>query len=441
MTLSPPPVRRQRTIAREANIEGIGFVHETDVRLRFLPARSDTGILFRRVDLPDQPEIPATLDYVTPRQRRTALQRGNAVVEMTEHVLAALAGLHVDNCIIEINAPETPGCDGSSLPFVEALTQVGFVDLDRPRATLRIDRPITVSEGPAHLSALSADTDRLVLSYQLDYAPPIGTQSRFLALSPESFRDQLAPSRTFLLEAEADALKQAGLGRRLNESDLLIFGPDGPLNNKLRFDDECVRHKLLDMVGDFALAGRDIFGHIIAHRSGHLLNARLLQTLLARASAIEPPACDPLYDIGQILRLLPHRFPFLLVDRVLAIESDRRVVALKNVTYNEPYFQGHWPEYPLMPGVLVVEAIAQTAGILLTRHYDFSATYAVIAGIDAVKLRRPIVPGDQLEMTVTSRRFKPRIADVHGIARVNGQPAAEASIRFMLVDRARASVA
>jgi UDP-3-O-[3-hydroxymyristoyl] N-acetylglucosamine deacetylase/3-hydroxyacyl-[acyl-carrier-protein] dehydratase len=434
-----PTARRQRTIAREATVEGIGFVTEADVRLRFLPAKSDTGIVFRRVDLPDRPEIPARVEYVSPRPRRTAIQRGGAVVEMTEHVLAALAGLQVDNCVIEIDAGETPGCDGSSQPFVEALTGAGFVDLDRPRAALRIDRPISVSEGRASLTALPADTDRLVLTYQLDYAPPIGSQSRFVALTPEVFRDQIAPSRTFLLEPEARAMREAGLGRRLKESDLLVFGPQGPIDNTLRFEDECVRHKILDMVGDLALAGRDIQGHVVAHRSGHSLNARLVAALLeAAAPATRGQAARaPVFELHQILRLLPHRFPFLLVDRVLEMESDRRVVAVKNVTYNEPYFQGHWPEYPLMPGVLVVEALAQTAGILLTRHYDFSTSYAVIAGIDAVRLRRPIVPGDQLEMEVTARRLKPRMADVHGVARVGAQVAAEASIRFMLLDRAR----
>ncbi|GIW87358.1 MAG: bifunctional enzyme LpxC/FabZ [Isosphaeraceae bacterium] len=434
-----PSARRQRTIAREATIEGIGFVTEADVRLRFLPARSDTGIVFRRVDLPGRPEIPARIEFVAPRPRRTALQRGEAVVEMTEHVLAALSGLQIDNCVIEINASETPGCDGSSQPFVEALLSAGLVDLERPRPALRIERPISLSEGRARLTALPADTDGLVLSYQLDYAPPIGSQSRFVRLSPDVFRDQLAPSRTFLLESEARAMRAAGLGRRLKESDLLIFGPDGPIANTLRFEDECVRHKLLDLVGDLALAGRDIQGHIVAHRSGHSLNARLVAALLAaeepsaRAESLRSPALD----WTQILRLLPHRFPFLLVDRVLEIEGDQRIVAIKNVTFNEPYFQGHWPDYPLMPGVLVVEALAQTAGILLTRHYDFSGRYAVIAGIDGVRLRRPIVPGDQLEMEVTSRRFRPRMADVHGLARVAGQVAAEASIRFMLVELSR----
>jgi UDP-3-O-[3-hydroxymyristoyl] N-acetylglucosamine deacetylase/3-hydroxyacyl-[acyl-carrier-protein] dehydratase len=438
MTESPPAARRQRTIAREATVEGIGFVTEADVRLRFLPAKSDTGVVFRRVDLPDRPEIPARVEFVSPRARRTALQRGDAVVEMTEHVLAALAGLQVDNCVVELDAAETPGCDGSSGPFVEALAAAGFVDLDRPRACLRIDRPITVSEGRAQLTALPADSDRLLLSYQLDYAPPIGSQGRFVSLSPEVFRAEIAPSRTFLLEGEAKAMRAAGLGRRLTEANLLVFGPDGPIDNTLRYEDECVRHKILDMVGDLALAGRDIRGQVVAHRSGHLLNAKLVAALLAAAEPARADASGPaVFEVSQILKLLPHRFPFLLVDRVTEFDGDRRVVAIKNVTYNEPFFQGHWPEYPLMPGVLVVEAMAQAAGILLTRRYDFAREYAVIAGIDAVRLRRPIVPGDQIEMTVTSRRLKPRMADVHAVARVAGQAAAEASIRFVMVDRSR----
>lgn len=431
--------RRQRTLAREACVQGVGFVSEADVRMRFLPARSDTGLVFRRVDLPGCPEVAARVENVLPRQRRTALQRGAAVVEMTEHVLAALAGLQIDNCVIELDAAETPGLDGSSRPFVEVLSEAGSVELDRPRKVQRIDRPIVLQDGGAVLAAYPGENSKLVLSYQLDYAPPIGRQSRFFEVNPETFREQIAPSRTFVLEAEAIALKQAGLGKRLRESDLLVFGPDGPIDNKLRFEDECARHKLLDMVGDLALAGCDLAGHIVAHKSGHQLNARLVQALLAEnpgeSKDTRSSAAAGSVDVGQIMRLLPHRFPFLLIDRVVEFDSDRRVVALKNVTYNEPYFQGHWPDYPIMPGVLIVEAIAQAAGVLLTRHFCFKTTYAVIAAIDAVKLRRPVVPGDQLEIQVTSKRFRPRMAEVEGVARVGRQLAAEARLRFVLLDR------
>jgi UDP-3-O-acyl N-acetylglucosamine deacetylase len=274
--------RLQRTIGRETEVRGVGFVQGNDVALRFRPARADTGIVFVRTDLPGQPAVRAHITNVVPRQRRTTIQQGEAVVEMVEHVLAALAGLRVDNCRIEIDAPETPGCDGSSRAFAEAIGAAGAVELDRERETYVIRRPFTVREGQAVLTARPGSGPGFLLSYHLDYgATPIGVQSLALELTPETFAADLAPCRTFLLEAEAQALRQAGLGARTNESDLLVFGPDGPIGNSVRFPDECVRHKLLDMVGDLALLGMDIVGEVVADRSGHELNARLVRGLLA----------------------------------------------------------------------------------------------------------------------------------------------------------------
>ncbi len=275
-------MRLQRTIARETEVRGIGFVQGHDVALRFRPARADTGIVFVRTDLPGRPAVRANIVNVVPRQRRTTVQRGEAVVEMVEHVLAALAGLRVDNCEIEIDAPETPGCDGSSGAFVAAVSAAGTVELDRERPTLVISRPVAVSEGGAVLTARPADEPGYRLSYHLDYGgTPIGVQSLSLEITPESFAAELAPCRTFLLEAEAQALRRAGIGARAKETDLLIFGPDGPIGNHVLFPDECVRHKILDMVGDLALLEMDIVGHVAADRSGHRLNAMLVRALIA----------------------------------------------------------------------------------------------------------------------------------------------------------------
>ena len=233
--------RYQRSIARDVEVRGVGFLTGADVSLRFRPAEADTGVVFVRTDLPDRPAVAAHIRHVVPRQRRTTLQHGAASVEMVEHVLAALAGLHIDNCTVEIDAPETPGCDGSSQAFVEGLSAAGVAELDRERETLVIDRPVSVREGQSVLTALPGDGDGLTLAYHLDYGrqTSIGAQSYFLDLSPESFRRELAPSRTFLLEAEADALRQAGIGSRTTEADLLIFGPDGVIGNRLRYPDEC----------------------------------------------------------------------------------------------------------------------------------------------------------------------------------------------------------
>jgi UDP-3-O-[3-hydroxymyristoyl] N-acetylglucosamine deacetylase/3-hydroxyacyl-[acyl-carrier-protein] dehydratase len=434
---STTDLRNQQTLAREAEVRGIGFLTETDVTVRFRPAAPDTGIVFRRVDLPGAPEIPARIGNVVPRQRRTALQCGEATVEMVEHVMAALAGSRVDNCLVDIDAGEAPGCDGSSLTFLRAVTDAGIVAQERPRRTLVIDRPVTVSDGPASLTAFPSNDSRFVLSYHLEYVHPIGNQSRCLSLNPVSFRDEIAPSRTFLLAAEAQAMRQAGLGKRLSESDLLIIGPDGPIRNTLRFPDECVRHKILDMVGDLALAGVDLVGHVIAHRSGHRLNAELVRALLEHAQADRStgPAQAPitLLDVNQIMKLLPHRYPLLLIDRVTALEPGKRVRAIKNVSINEPFFTGHWPERPIMPGVLILEALAQTAGVLLAQSYGGTNRHALIASIDQVKMRRPVVPGDQLQLDVVARRLGPRMTEVHGEARVDGQLAAEGKIRFVFI--------
>jgi UDP-3-O-[3-hydroxymyristoyl] N-acetylglucosamine deacetylase / 3-hydroxyacyl-[acyl-carrier-protein] dehydratase len=436
--------RPQRTIAREAGVRGYSFLSGVDVRLRFRPAEADTGVVFVRADLPGRPGVPAHVRHVVPRPRRTTLQCGDATVEMVEHVLAALAGLRVDNCVVELDAAETPGCDGSSRAFVEALAAAGAVEQGRPRAALAIERPVTVRDGQATLTAHPGDGEGLVLSYHLDYGrdTPIGSQSLFLDVSPESFRDELAASRTFLLEQEAQAMRRAGIGTRTTESDLLIFGPDGPINNALRFPDECVRHKILDMVGDLALAGKDLIGHVVAHRSGHQLNAELVRQLLAgvEAGGAEPtPADAAAMDIQAIARVLPHRYPFLLVDRVLELEPGRRVLALKNVSSNEPFFPGHWPGRPIMPGVLIVEALAQAGGILIADWADPARNVALIASIDGVKIRRPVVPGDQLRLEVFGLRTKGRMAAVRGTARVGDQVAAEAKIRFVLVPAGQAA--
>lgn len=279
--------RLQRTIARATAVRGIGFILGSDVTLRFLPSGADSGIVFSRIDLPGRPTVRASIGNVVPRKRRTALERGSAVVEMVEHVMAALAGLQIDNCLIEIDAPDTPGLDGSSLAYVQALTAAGTTLLNRPRVVLEIDRPVAVREGATTLVAQPVAGPVLELVYHLEYPPehPIGSQKFELAVSPEAFRDELAGSRTFLLEAEARELRRAGIGKRATEADLLVFGPAGPLGNSLRHPDECARHKVLDLVGDLALLEMDVHGRLIAHRSGHQQNASLVRLLAEMAGA------------------------------------------------------------------------------------------------------------------------------------------------------------
>ena len=449
--------RPQRTLARAAEVCGISFLEGRDVRIEFRPGGPDTGVVFVRSDLDGEPGVPAHVERTVPRQRRTTLQQGPAVVEMVEHVMAALAGLRVDNCVVAIDGPETPGCDGSSRAFAEALLAAGIVEQPgSTRGVLVITEPVTVRDGDAVLTAVPGpDPDRLVLSYQLDYGAdsPIPRQSVFVDVSPDSFRRELAGSRTFLLDTEADSLRKAGIGSRTSERDLLIFGPSGVVGNELRFRDECARHKVLDLLGDLALIGMDLAGHVMAHRSGHSLNVALGKKLLEvhdRADASRHPSARPAsreaaapvappdqaalpLEINDILRALPHRYPFLLVDRVVELEPGRRIAAIKNVTYNEPFFQGHWPGRPIMPGVLIVEAMAQTAGVLIAQGSP-RTRYALLASIDGVKFRRPVVPGDQLRIEVAEVRATGRMTQVYAHARVGDRVAAEGRIRFVAID-------
>jgi len=277
--------RSQQTIARTAEVAGIGFLWGADVRLRFLPAEPDYGIRFQRSDLTGSLPIPALVEYTVPRSRRTVIEHGGASVEMIEHVMAALAGLQVDNCLVQVDGPEPPGCDGSSSYFAEAIAVAGIAPQGRPREVLCVQQKVQAVNDRDGSQVFAAPTtgEGLVLTYELDYGPnsPITPQQITFEITPELFLNELAFARTFVLEAEAEALKAQGYGERLTTDDLLIFSPTGPIDNELRAADECARHKMLDCIGDLALIGCDICGHVTAQRSGHLLNAEIVRQLQA----------------------------------------------------------------------------------------------------------------------------------------------------------------
>ena len=295
-------LRSQNTIARPAVVAGIGFLTGAEIRLRFLPAAAGHGIAFLRTDKLSAPPIPALVSYTIPSTRRTALARCGIVVEMVEHVMAALAGLQIDNCLVQLDGPEPPGCDGSSLQFAETLLDAGIVDqgVSRERLELRHNVVVqgdggqTVCGGPGS-NGLSTDgrggDGQLHITYSLDYGPhsPISQQPYSVVVSPETFLSEIAFARTFLLEHEAQALRAQGYGKRTTARDLLIFGPDGVIDNTLRTPDECARHKILDCIGDLALAGCDLAGVVCARRSGHQLNAEFVrQAKLAHADTVWP---------------------------------------------------------------------------------------------------------------------------------------------------------
>lgn len=280
-------LRNQRTIADAVAVEGFGYWSGRDVRVEFRPADENTGVVFVRADLPGRPRIPAQVAYRMDTPLRSSLEFGGARVEMVEHVMATLGGLQIDNCEVWVNEEEMPGCDGSCLPLVEAIDRTEIVTQQATRRCIVVREMIRASRGEAWIELRPAMEGGLWVDYSLDYGPgPIGYQRLRLRLSTETFREDLAPSRTFLLKAEADRLRSLGLGARTQFSDLLVFAPDGPIDNALRFEDECVRHKILDLIGDLALADCDLAGSVIASRSGHHLNARILQTFLAKSQAV-----------------------------------------------------------------------------------------------------------------------------------------------------------
>lgn len=429
----------QRTIKNNAVVEGLGVFSGAPCLLRFCPAPEDTGIVFVRTDTITPVEIPAEVEFLSHRPHRTtSLTKDNVSVETIEHVMAAVSGMGIDNIIIEVNSEEMPSTDGSPLPFVNALQQAGTEEQDIEEFVYVIDEPIIVSEDEAMVTALPGPADYLEILYDLEYEmPSIGRQIMGFRLGKDDFAAQLAPARTFLLEDEARQFQSRGLGKHLSTRDILIMKDDGPIDNELRFADEHVRHKIVDLIGDLALMGRRLCGRVVASRSGHTLNHKLIRKLADTIAAREhsgSPVGEPVMDIRKIMRLLPHRYPFLMIDRIISIDGDSKAVGIKNVSINEPYFGGHYPNLPIMPGVMIVEAMAQLSGILLSRRLEHTGKVAVLLSMDKVKMRRPVRPGDQLIVEANALHARSRTGHCHCVARVGQEIAAEAEIKFMLVD-------
>ena len=430
---------RQRTIRRAVSVEGLGLFSGEPSSLRFVPAPVDTGVVFVRTAEGAEPvHIPCRIDNVSKRTRRTSLVNGSATVETVEHVLAAVSGMQIDNLIVEVSEDETPSTDGSSRSFVEALTEAGAEEQDAETKPYIISEPATVSDGSSTLTALPGPTDCLDILYDLDYSdvPSVGRQVFSFRLGVDDFVTEIAPARTFLLEAEAKEFQSRGMGGHLTAKDIVVMGEDGPIDNELRFDNEHVRHKICDLIGDLSTLGMPLRGRIVACKSGHELNHALVRRLAEAVARTNQAAAsgEPVMDIRKVMRLLPHRYPFLMVDRVLEIDGDHRAVGVKNVSINEPFFQGHYPGHPIMPGVMILEAMAQLSGILLSRRLEHTGKVAVLLSMDRVKMRRPARPGDQLILEAESIHVRSRTGHCRCRAKIDGEVAAEAEIKFMLVD-------
>lgn len=447
--LPPEPeestLARQQTIASPARVEGVGLHTGRQVRVEFKPAPPDSGISFLRTDLAGSRAVPAsaaTILDASRRPRRTSIGNGAVEIHTIEHLMAGCYGAGIDNLLVEIGGEEVPGLDGSAHPFLEIFKRVGMKEQAAPRRPIPVREAVWVEEDSSAVAVFPAETYRV--SYTLSY-PIQSLSAQFFAaeINPSFFEKELAPSRTFCLAQEVEQLRKVGLGRGANTENTVVVQADGRVvDNHLRFPDEFVRHKVLDLIGDLYLLGRPIQGHVMAIRSGHALNIRLVQRLRQvldraresgiRALHVEPEATS--LDIQAIERILPHRYPFLLVDRVLELVPDKRAVGVKNVTINEPFFMGHFPKRPVMPGVLIIEALAQLSGLLLLNKTENLGKYAFFVAMNNVKFRRTVLPGDTLVLETEILRIRSKTGQMRTRATVEERVVAEADLMFALLE-------
>jgi UDP-3-O-[3-hydroxymyristoyl] N-acetylglucosamine deacetylase/3-hydroxyacyl-[acyl-carrier-protein] dehydratase len=417
-------------------VRGTGLHTGAVTEATFLPAVAGRGIVFRRTDLNGTPEVPARLTEVEAVERRTAIGRGEATIHTVEHLLAAVAAHEIDDLTIDLSGPEPPILDGSVLPYFEALAQAGPTDVGGEPAVLNVQAPFTVTEGDSAYVVAPAKALRLTVTIEWPH-PLIGRQTGTYDLTAAAFAAELAPARTFGFTSEVAQLQAKGLIKGASAANAIVLDEWGIANGgTLRWPDEFVRHKAADIIGDLALTGARVHAHVVATRPSHGGNVALARAL-ARAGK-RTGGGEPAMDISRIMNYLPHRYPFLLVDRILEVEGNKRIVGIKNVTINEPFFQGHFPGHPIMPGVLIIEAMAQVGGMLLMSHFEgqnFENKVVYFMSLDNVKFRRPVVPGDQIRFELDMIQFRGKTCKMKGAGYVDGQVVAEAEMMAMVVDR------
>lgn len=438
---------KQRTIHREVSIKGKALHTGDEVSITFKPAPVDHGVVFRRVDLYGKPEIKPEVSMVSEVVRNTTVSSGHTKLHTIEHVLSALSGLEIDNVLIEIDASEPPILDGSAKHYVNLLQQAEPEEQDAERKFYTLDEPVSVTSGNRSIIALPHDGLKITCTSADDRG--VHTQHLSIDIDPETYVAQIAPARTFTIYEEIEELLKLGKIQGGSLDSAIVIKGDKILSKEpLRFKDEFVRHKILDIIGDVALLGMPLRAHIIAVRPGHALNADITRAIRARLDGAasgkkKQPALpkgrvlptETELDIRRILDTLPHRYPFVMIDRVVEISGDDEVVALKNVTVNEPYFQGHFPGQPVMPGVLQVEAMAQAAGILMLRKVSSENKIAYFMSCDKVKFRQAVRPGDQLVIKVKLTKSRgDRIGIARGTCEVDGKTVSSAELMFTIVD-------
>ncbi len=423
----------QQTLGREVTLEGVGVHSGEAATLTMLPAEPGSGIRFQRVDLDGAPEIPADLDHVMATELETMLGEGEVRVLTVEHVLAALSGAGVDNVLLQLTGPEPPIRDGSFSEYYNAIMAAGVEEQDAPARVIVIREPLAARvEGGASYVCAPAEDFRISATIDFEH-PNIGRQFGSFRISREVFASEIAPARTFGFKAEAEELHARGLALGASLDNTIVLDDDGVMNDELRFPNEFLRHKVGDLIGDLALLGARVKGHVVAERPSHKGNVLLARTLKDHALK---DTSRGIVDAGKIMQYLPHRFPMLLVDRITGFEPGKRIVGIKNVTINEPFFQGHFPGRPVMPGVLIIEAMAQVGGLLMMDSVENPEDKIVyFMSLDNVKWRRPVTPGDQIVFELEMLQIRKDVCKMRGRGTVDGRVVAEADLMAKIVDR------
>lgn len=441
---------QQRTINGPASFSGIGLHSGNRVTMTFLPAPPNSGIRFRRVDLEGKPEIEARVENVVETNRSTTLAKGHTRIHTVEHVLATFAGFGIDNAVIELDSNEPPVGDGSAREYCKMVETTGIVPQDERREVYEVKAPIELEMGETVMTLFPHEVFKITCTS----SDRQGRFTQFFSteLSPASWRKELSQARTFCFYEEIEFLIKNGLIKGGSLENAVVIRDDAVLTTEpLRYTDEFVRHKMLDILGDLSLLGQPVHGHLIAVKPSHSANCELVRriaTQMRKPQTFGPPPpakiTRPLQDgfepgkefpaeldIEGVMRILPHRYPFLMVDRIVKIEGNH-ITGIKSVTINEPFFQGHFPGHPIMPGVLQLEAIAQVAGILMLRHAENAGQIAYFMSAEDVKWRKPVHPGDTLVIEVEMTKTRGKLGKAKGVCKVQGEIVSEAGVTFIL---------
>ena len=434
-------MENQRTLQKSASLTGTSLHTGENVTLTLHPAPPNHGFKFRRKDLPDEPIVEAKVENVRTVERATTLVEGSAKIHTVEHVISALTGLGVDNALIEMDANEPPIGDGSSELYVQLIKKAGVVEQDAPRVYFQPREPIHIETKEGSILTIFPDDKFRVSCTQVG---PEGrfTQYRSLEITPETYEAEICRARTFVFYEDVKPLMDKGLIKGGSLENAIVARGDAVLSKEpLRFSDEFVRHKILDIVGDLALAGRRIKGHIVAVKPGHGPNTELARVVSKRHAELVATSATPItsnstvFDVTEIMKMLPHRYPFLMVDRIVDFTQDQSALGVKSVTINEPYFQGHFPGHPVMPGVLQLEAMAQVASIVMMRRPENAGKIGYFMSADEVKFRKPVMPGDTLFIHAEMTKAKKTLGKAECRCMVNNEVVSEAKLLFGLIDQ------